>query len=226
MEPAEQQLWQQLGSLACKKARDAIFALYQNWAAAQGIQWAKRVHIPGADYDDFVQYAHLGLLEAIDRFKPELGFEFSTFARHRVKGSILNSVFRFSEKTANLNRSEQETQELVSGLLSAADTSGKNAITALSELIMDLAVDYALQNPVVETEPLMLLGSVYSSPEYNAFAGKITAKVTLLDEPLLSIIQLHYQQGMTFQQIADLLELSKGRISQLHKEALTELVST
>jgi RNA polymerase sigma factor FliA len=223
MELAEQQLWQQLGSNACKKARDAIFALYQNWAAAQAMQWARRVHIPGADFDDFVQYAHIGLLEAIDRFKPELGFEFSTFARHRIKGCILNSVFRFSEKTANLRRTEQETNELVSGLLSANKCLEQGPIAALSELIVDLAVDYALQNPAVETEPLMLMGSAYSSPEYNAFAGKIAAKVGLLGEPLLSIMQLHYQQGMAFQQIANLLELSKGRISQLHKEALSQL---
>lgn len=224
MELAEQQLWQQLGALACKKARDAIFKLYQNWAAAQAKQWARRVYIPGADHDDFVQYAHLGLLEAIDRFNPELGFEFSTFARHRIKGCILNSVFRFSEKTANLRRNEQETNELVSGLLSASQSLQQGPIDALSELIMDLAVDYALQNPVQETEPLMLQGSAYSSPEYNAFAGKVTKKVSQLEEPLLSIIKLHYQQGMTFQQIAELLELSKGRISQLHKEALANLI--
>lgn len=223
MDLAEQQLWQQFGGSACKKARDAIFALYQNWAAAQALQWARRVYIPGADHDDFVQYAHLGLLEAIDRFNPSLGFEFATFARHRIKGSILNSVFRFSEKTANLRRTEQETNELVSGLLSAGQTAGLGAMAALSELIIDLAVDYALQNPALETEPLMLHGSPYSSPEYNAFASKISAKVGQLDEPLSSIIKLHYQQGMTFQQIADLLELTKGRISQLHKEALQRL---
>lgn len=224
MELAEQQLWQQFGGSACKKARDAIFALYQNWAAAQALQWARRVYIPGADHDDFVQYAHLGLLEAIDRFNPSLGFEFATFARHRIKGSILNSVFRFSEKTANLRRTEQETNELVSGLLSASQTAGQGAMAALSELIIDLAVDYALQNLAVEAEPLMLHGSPYSSPEYNAFASKISAKVGQLDEPLSSIIKLHYQQGMTFQQIAELLELSKGRISQLHKEALAKLI--
>ncbi|WP_019677693.1 sigma-70 family RNA polymerase sigma factor [Arsukibacterium perlucidum] len=224
MELAEQQLWQQFGNGACKSAREAIFRLYQNWAASQAMQWTKRVFIPGAEPDDFVQYAHLGLLEAIDRFNPELGFEFSTFARHRIKGCILNSIFRYSEKTANLRRSEQETSELVSGLLSASQSLQQGPFAALSELILDLAVDYALQNPVQETEPLMLQGSAYSSPEYNAFADRIVSKVATLQEPLFSIIKLHYQQGMTFQQIADILELSKGRISQLHKEALAKLI--
>jgi RNA polymerase sigma factor FliA len=223
MQLAEQQLWQQLSDTACKKARSAIFARYQNWAAAQALQWARRVYIPGADHDDFVQYAHLGLLEAIDRFKPELGYEFSTFARHRIKGCILNSVFRFSEKTANLHRTEQETNELVSTLLSISKDTASSPFASLSELIMDLAVDYALQNPEVVTEPLMLQGSPYSSPEYNAFASRINSKVSELAEPMASIVKLHYQQGMTFQQIAALLELSKGRISQLHKEALQQL---
>lgn len=223
MDVTEQQLWQRIVEDSCQLARQKIFSLYQNWAAAIAAQWTGKLFIPGAEYEDFVQYANLGLLEAIDGFNPSLGFEFATYARHRIKGSILNSIFRFSEKTANLKRTEQETNQLVSDLLSAQQETNQSPLLALSELILDLSIDYALQNPAIEPDPLMLMGTAYTSPEYNAFADKVSGRVRQLDEPMATILKLYYQQGLNFQQIAEILDLTKGRISQLHKAALSQL---
>lgn len=51
------------------------------------------VHLPShMDQDDLVGYGAIGLTEAIDRFDPEMGVKFETFARLRIRGAALDAI--------------------------------------------------------------------------------------------------------------------------------------
>ena len=45
----------------------------------------------GLDFDDILSFGVLGLLDAVDRFEPERGFCFQTFAVTRIRGAILTN---------------------------------------------------------------------------------------------------------------------------------------
>ena len=49
---------------------------------------ARRFANRGESYDDLVQVASVALIHAVDRFDPDLGFEFSTFATRTVLGEL------------------------------------------------------------------------------------------------------------------------------------------
>lgn len=53
------------------------------------ISIAKKYHRRHCDFDDLLQESSTGLLKAIDRFDPELGFKFSTYASWWIKQSAL-----------------------------------------------------------------------------------------------------------------------------------------
>ena len=44
------------------------------------------------DFEDLVEYGMIGLLEAADRFDPDVGANFMTFAYYRIRGSIYDGL--------------------------------------------------------------------------------------------------------------------------------------
>ncbi len=51
--------------------------------------WASRYLVPGVSFDDLVQEGTFGLMVAVERFEPERGYRFSTYATQWVKQAIL-----------------------------------------------------------------------------------------------------------------------------------------
>jgi RNA polymerase sigma factor FliA len=62
-----------------------------------GAVYAKRGGLE-VEFLDYMQFATLGLIEAVQRFDPALGFAFSTYASPRIRGSILNNLEPLSEQ--------------------------------------------------------------------------------------------------------------------------------
>ena len=48
--------------------RHRLFDFYSEWAKAIALQYYTRYPVDGADPDDYIHYASIGLLEAIDSF--------------------------------------------------------------------------------------------------------------------------------------------------------------
>ena len=77
----------------------------------------------GVEYDDLYQVASLALVSAVERFDPEKGFEFSTFATPTILGEI-KKYFRDKQWSLKVPRrlkeiaaKVQETKEDLAGKL-------------------------------------------------------------------------------------------------------------
>jgi RNA polymerase sporulation-specific sigma factor len=58
-------------------------------------------------YLDLFQEGVVGLVEAIERFEPERGFKFSTYARFRIKGRALTYLQKLVKYPQNMSESDQ-----------------------------------------------------------------------------------------------------------------------
>lgn len=67
---------------------------------------------PSVDFDDLVGAGNLGLVEAARRYNPARGTSFDTFARHRIRGAIGDSLRRIDPVSRYL-RSQQKVAEQV-----------------------------------------------------------------------------------------------------------------
>jgi RNA polymerase sporulation-specific sigma factor len=60
-------------------------------------------------YLDLFQEGVVGLVEAVERFEPQRGFKFSTYARFRIKGRALTYLQKLVKHPQNMSESDQLT---------------------------------------------------------------------------------------------------------------------
>jgi len=178
------------------------------------------------EFLDYMQFATLGLIEAIERFDPLLGNTFSTFATPRIRGSVLNSLEPMSERYTQISLRKRIDKELLESL-NQPEQGGRRKKRDLLATLAELTVGLALSQLL---EGSGMLASIdgensyqqefYANQEQRQLTESLAKLVRALPEQERRVIQYHYYHGLDFTEIAGLLELSKGRISQIHRQAL------
>jgi RNA polymerase sigma-B factor len=199
---------------------------------------ARRLSNRGEPYDDLLQVASLALIKAVERFDPDRGVEFSTFATRTVLGELKHH-FRDKAWTVRAPRRLQELYlELghAVGVLSqelrrsptVADLSGHLGIPEESVLqAMEAGQGYRSSSfdvPDDEQEPMSArLGS-----EDVSFAGiddrtVLVQALSTLPERERLIVQLRFFEGLTQSEIAVRVGLSQMHVSRLLTASLEKL---
>jgi RNA polymerase sigma factor for flagellar operon FliA len=226
----EEALWAAFASERSASAREAVFAHFLPYARARAAQLYAGRHRDDVDFKDFLQLACIGLLEAIDRFEPQRGVAFRTFCTRRLQGSILTGIQRLSDAQEQIALRRRVRRERVASLepTETADAAGKPSDTFqdLATLAAGLAIGFMLDDtgmieaPTADPAPY---ATAYQTIARRQTREKLHAAVGRLPDRAHKIIRYHYFHGLGFEQIADILGLTKGRISQLHRGALLDL---
>ena len=207
--------------------RERLFERYQELARRIAIREFKRRPSYGLDRGDFLQLAFSGLLEAVDRFDPLNGAPFSAYARRRIRGSISDGVVKSSESGTQYHHARRlEAERLRSLDDPAAQPNNDDAIARLSDLAAALAIGFMIQSSneatTADGKDLAELRA-YESIAWRDIELSVFQEVEQLPEAEQTVLKQHYLQEMSFKDIASLLGLSKGRVSQLHRTALERL---
>jgi RNA polymerase sigma factor for flagellar operon FliA len=223
---AEASLWRRLRFEAESDCREELFNLYVGLARA--IAWRSFRRRAGARFErhDFEQFAFEGLLQAIDRYDPMRGVPFGAYAARRIAGNIADGLARMSEVDAQFSHRRRLERERVRSL--AAATEGESiddAVGALSDLAVGLAIGLMLEGTglVGGRHGADPAPSAYESLEWRELQARLAAEIARLPASEALVIRQHYDNGLSFARIAEMLELSRGRVSQLHRSALTRL---
>lgn len=177
---------------------------------------------------DLEQLAYAGLLEAIDRFDPKRGAPFESFAAPRVAGSIVDGLAHLSERREQLAYNRRVEKERTRSLGIAAPPEGLSAaeaMAALAELAIGTALSFMLEETGLvanETTPDHR-SNAYESAAWKDLIGRLATEVASLEDRERAVIHRHYQDGLAFAVIGALLGISTGRVSQIHRAALTRL---
>jgi RNA polymerase sigma factor FliA len=218
----EASLWRQFHVENQKSYRDRLFEFYQTLTRSIALGEFRRRPRYGLDFEDFLQLASSGLLEAIDRFDPLRGSPFEAFARRRIKGSISDGVSKSSEGAAQYTFVRRQHNERIASLMAQNDLQQNTHLQKLSEVVVGLAIGMLLEASALD---------VVSAPEpdpYDCLAFTDMKRVVMrelsdLPDPGGLVLRRHYLDGIPFGTIAQSLNLSKGRISQIHKDGLVVL---
>ncbi len=187
----------------------------------------KRYGFNDFDFDDFYQDASVGLIESIKRYNDGFHVDFLSYASHRIQGAILNGI-RFTTEKANCYSYKQGLYKERNESLNQSDSklalSGSEKLRAI---IIQLAYSHMLdslpeyfEGDTLERESN---NNPYNIHAVNQLRKRLLNKLSTLDEPEKSVIELHYFGHFKFDDISNFLGVTKGRVSQIHKSALTRL---
>lgn len=198
----------------------------------------------GADYEDLVSQGLLGLIDAVDRYSPQHGAQFSTYAVLRIRGKILD----YLRSQDWLSRVGRQRARLVQKAIS--DLWGKlQRMPSEKELAdyLNLSVSQ-VQQALVDSSRLILS---LDSPLENESESEVQSLHEILsDENQLSptekvdeeelracliealqhlppreqqILALYYYEGLTLKEIGAVLGISESRVCQIHARAIFSL---
>jgi len=184
--------------------------------------YAKRFD-QSVSFDDYKHYGFIGLLEAKANFDDSKGASFDTYATYRIRGSILNGIVKHSEKLQlYAYKSRLENDRLRS--LKTADSKVGVDVDSLFDSFVDLASNLAIGVLLDEVADTDINSDTCSDSYYQSeVVSRLVSNIEYLSANEKPVIIYHYFGSLSFNEIADVLGLSKGRISQLHKIGLTKL---
>jgi RNA polymerase sigma factor for flagellar operon FliA len=221
----ERRLWRELSEHRSQDARNRLIDHYLPFSRkiARAL-YAKRGGLD-VEFLDYVQHAAQGLIEAIDRFDVSRGVAFEAYAGTRIRGAVLNNLTAMSEKYAQISLRKRLQQERVDSL--SEQVGGKpparDSFRELADLAVGLAISYMLEGTGIvsaEKPVAAVQRDAYSHIEQDQLVDSLKQLVDALPERPRRVIVYHYYQGLSFTHIAELLGVTKGRVSQIHTQAL------
>ncbi len=219
-------LWQRFWSGRDPALRQQLVEHYLDFARIMAGRLFSMRSYTGLEFGDFLQFAREGLLQAVDRFEDGHGAKFETFAAARINGAILDGIRSYSEVQEQSAVRRRVLASRAAELAPPPPAAGDvDALFAqLAELAVGLAVGFILDDSgMYLAEEASYPDNAYAGVEMRQLRQRLAALLHQLTERQRQVLHYHYMQQLPFDEIAGMLGLSKGRISQLHKEALAAL---
>jgi RNA polymerase sigma factor for flagellar operon FliA len=226
----EVSLWALWRNHADSSARERLLALHMPYARVVAASYyAKRFH-DEIEFSDYLQLASLGLIEAFDRFDPAVGVQFRTFAARRMHGALLDGVERFTEKQQQIAARQRLEKQRLAAIKEAAmgDSAAAGNVPQVLQYVAEAGLAFALAwildgTGMLQDGEKTEIAPFYGGTELRQLRQRIADLVNALPAQERCVMQRHYFQQMTFQDVADMLGLSRGRVSQIHRKALERL---
>ncbi len=168
---------------------------------------SKFINLEILDDRDYFQFGVEGLSEAIDRFDPDYGTKFETYAIQRIRGKIIDELRKLQIKP-RVTAQEKQLQTAF----------------AYSNVSLNSPIDeedgYYLYEVIPDDSEMPI-----DTAEKNESKELLIKAIKELDERDRMIISLYYFENLNYKEIAKMLNITVSRVSQVHTRIIEMLKS-
>ncbi len=238
------ELWQLYRTKNDRRAREALILHYTKLVKYV----VGRLVIglpPSLQYEDLVGYGTLGLIEAVDRFNPNHGVTFATYAVTRIRGQIIDSLRSMDLLPRSVYRHNREIESAIAFLSQELGRSPSDDEIA-AQLNISVEQYYSWlgdinfvmvsldQSQVFDNgEETNLYGSLEDTRmptpsqqvDDQEMMAELATAIKKLPEREQLMISMYYTDGLTMKEIGQVLDVSESRVSQIHARAMLTLRS-
>lgn len=194
---------------------------------------------PPLSREDLISAGTIGLVKAARDFDPSRDAGFKTYAYIRIRGAVIDELRSWSFAPPDIKRQFDQAQEISSQMM---ERDGQ--MPADDQVAEQLGISTEKMYRIFETararhflsihggsgeSPMLgqMLASSTAGPEEEIereeLIEALTRAITQLPEKQKHIVVMYYQKELTMKQIAEVLEITESRVSQLHAAALFKL---
>jgi RNA polymerase sigma factor for flagellar operon FliA len=195
---------------------------------------------PPLAFEDLVAAGTVGLVKAAKDYDPSHQAEFKTYAYIRIRGAILDELKKW-------NFGPLDSEKQIATVFETAKNFKEQVGTQPSDeqLAKELGIDTAKLYQIFEKARAKQFLSLHSITEDSSalhevltyrdsrtpaeqteqaeLAEKLAQAIQQLPEKKRQVILLYYQQELTMKEIAEVLDITESRVSQIHAAALFNL---
>ena len=213
------------------------------------VKIARRYYNRGMEFSDLIEEGNLGLLRAVEKFDPERGFRFSTYATWWIRQTIeraimnqtrtirlpihvvreLNSCLTASKELRKTQEREPTSGEIAEVLHRSIDD--VEAMMELNEHMVSLDTQIANDNGVGKTLGEALADKNAVNPEEALETERLQASLseclTELNEKQREVLSRRFGIGgyerQTLEEVGDAVGLTRERVRQIQMTGLKQL---
>ena len=188
------------------------------------------------EVEDLIQQGMEGLIHAAQKYTPKDGVEFNQYAYLRIRGSIIDYLRKNSNLCRTTIKKKQEFDKAFYKLQSKLSREpSKEELTKSLDLTDD---EFSYWENAFQANKVQSIEAVYDefsilfasqnfSPEEELDDKQLKAilreALQSLNQREILVTQLYYVEELNVYEIADILEISTGRISQIKKSIIEKL---
>lgn len=192
--------------------------------------------------DDMVNQGIIALIDAVEKFDPDMGNKFETFASLKIKGSIIDFMRKQDWVPRNQRNLSKELDEVYNEFYAEhgcepskqemADKMGVS-VTHLDKILQQrhnsiiLSYEEAINEKMMTASPLIINESDKDSPEtgllYEEMKSKLMEAIDQLNEKERLVVSLYYYENLKLKEIAEVLSITESRVSQIHSAAIIKM---
>jgi RNA polymerase sigma factor for flagellar operon FliA len=195
------------------------------------------VHV---DLDDLIHAGVMGLFDAVAKYDGAKNVAFHSYAKHRIKGAILDSLRQLDWASRDLRRRQKQVESVTRDLgvklgraphdIEIAEQMGVG-LARWRQMQMEMRTVgpvSASPNPDQDRErPQEFPGRPNLQPdrmcEQRQLETTLARAIGTLPLRYQKVVFLYYTNDLTMKEIGEVLGVNESRVSQIHKIALKKM---
>ncbi len=203
------------------------------------IAWRLKAKLPKhVEVNDLLSAGSLGLLESLDKFDFELGVSLETYVENRIRGAMLDELRKQDWFSRGLRQQMRQVEkarwELEQETGAAPSREELERATGLGPAVVEQALSalqqqiwLSLENVRPGLTEIRNSGEEENEPYQSALRQEVVQQLGQLIRELTKreqlVLSLYYEQELTMKETAEVMQITEGRVSQLHTQALDKL---
>lgn len=189
------------------------------------------------ELDDLIQEGIIGLLQSLDKYNPNKGVTFYSFAVKRIRGAMLDYLRKIDWLPKDLRHKIKKLEEILAEQNIDDYISDEELAEQLKISVKDVKkLKAELHRSQILSLDSYLIGNnelnvksdnEENDPEILAYKDMLKQElkkaILSLNEKEQLILSLYYEKELTFKEIGKILEISESRVSQIHSAIIAKL---